>query len=709
MKHIHLSILLFTFVEFTQQSINYRLPNATKPLHYKLKFEPHLSKDNFTFDGEAEILVEILSKTNNITLHSVNLTIFEEETFLIGEEENNNNNNFSQPIEHIYEDESEFFILKFDNQLQPGNYTLMIKFTGAMNDEPRGFFWDSYTNDNNETIYLSATQFETSFARMAFPCWDEPALKSTFEISIKHFSNYTALSNMPMETIISDDDDDDNNEKIWTIFQITPLMSTYLVCFTVTNFVNISHVEGNLTIWSRKDIIDTMNLGLEIASRALTVLEEYTGIPYELPKMDIIAIPNYIHGAMENWGLIVFKEEYLLRNDSSLESDILKTYKFMVHEVAHQWFGNLVTPAWWDDLWITEGLASYLHYFLTDKVFNFPRMMDLFEVSNTFKVYEKDEQLSLPLFRNVTSSRESHNLLLGVHDKSATMMHMLSSLMSKEVFQTGLRKLLQKYRYGTITTDDFWQTLQESLNDSNKIIMNNNFEIKKVMESYISQIGYPVINMSRNYTSGTITLSQECIICPENETESKFWIPINFAKSSSLNFSSTIANYWLSPEEKELIIEGISPDDWIIFNIQNSAYYRVNYDQQNWEIISNFLNSKNFSQIHILNRAQLLDDAFWLFKQNKLDRDFLLNLTLYMAREVDYIPWVACDAILLYFQTQNDTLNFKEYTLNLVEALVEDSGVDQKESDDIFTVFKRFIGTYWSCAADRRYCSKIKW
>ncbi|XP_043466325.1 aminopeptidase Q-like [Leptopilina heterotoma] len=138
---------------------------------------------------------------------------------------------------------------------------------------------------------------------MAFPCWDEPALKSTFDISIKHFSNYTALSNMPVKAIYFDFVE----EKVWTIFQTTPTMSTYLVCFTVSNFVNITKPGTNLTIWSRKSVVESMTLGLEIISRALPVLEEYTDVKYELPKIDIIAIPNYIHGAMENWGLIVFR------------------------------------------------------------------------------------------------------------------------------------------------------------------------------------------------------------------------------------------------------------------------------------------------------------------------------------------------------------------------------------------------------------------
>ncbi|XP_043466324.1 aminopeptidase N-like [Leptopilina heterotoma] len=238
---------------------------------------------------------------------------------------------------------------------------------------------------------------------------------------------------------------------------------------------------------------------------------------------------------------------------------------------------------------------------------------------------------------------------------------------------------------------------------------NNTWKVKEVMELYISQLGYPVINMSRNYTTGVITLSQECTVCSITKMPSKFFIPINFATSSSLNFTSTFASHWLRPDEKELIIEGIHPNDWVIFNIQSSAYYRVNYDKRNWEQIDKYLNSENFSRIHVLNRAQLLENAFWLFKTKKINEESLINLTSYMSREVDYIPWTAADDILLYFHTENVTFDFKKYTLNLVKALIKDAGVDGKENDDIFTVLKRFIGTYWSCALDKRHCSKVNW
>lgn len=157
--------------------------------------------------------------------------------------------------------------------------------------------------NNSIFSYLAATQFEANFARMAFPCWDEPALKASFGISIKHFPNYTALSNMPIKTTISNTTD----EKIWTIFENTPLMSTYLVSFAVADFVNITKTRDNITIWSRAKNIDSMNLGLNVASQTLTTLEEYTDMRYQLPKMDILAVPNYPFGAMENWGLIVIK------------------------------------------------------------------------------------------------------------------------------------------------------------------------------------------------------------------------------------------------------------------------------------------------------------------------------------------------------------------------------------------------------------------
>ncbi|XP_043485221.1 aminopeptidase N-like [Leptopilina heterotoma] len=689
MRYIYFIVLLCIFIQFTQQLKNYRLPNVTIPLNYKLKFEPHLSPNNFTFHGEAEILIVLLSNTNNITLHSVDLTIFENETLLTGAE-----NTFT-PTEHIYEKESEFLILKFIGDLKPGIFKINFKFLGELRANFLGFFWDSYHDENGDTKYLAATQFEANYARMAFPCWDEPALKASFDISIKHFSNYTALSNMPIKTMISNTTDD----KIWTVFKQTPLMSTYLVSFAVVDFSSITKTGGNITIWSRASNIDSMNLGLNVASQALTILEEFTDMRYQLPKMDILAVPNYPHGAMENWGLIVINEMCILNNKNSSAVQKLKLHQYMVHEYAHQWFGNLITPAWWNDIWITEGLSTYLDYFLSDKIYNFPRMMDLF-AKHVVGVIGREDYFSNKLFRNVTSSTEALNLLRVVHEKAATIMHMLSNLMSKEAFQNGVRKILKKYKLETINTANFLQTMQESL-DEGKIV-NKYFKIEEVIMSYISQVGYPVIVMSRNYTTGTITLTQECTVCPRNKPQSKFFIPINFVTSSSLNFSSTLATHWLKPDDKELIIEGIHPDDWIIFNIKNTAYYRVIYDNENWERLKNYLHSDDFVRIHALNRAQLLENAFWLYKQRKVDKEFFLTFTLYMTREVDYVPWAVCDNILTYLNNNDFTLTMKNYILNLVKPLIEHLEVKPKENEDIFTSEKRYFAMYWNSKFDTK-------
>ncbi|XP_043485218.1 aminopeptidase N-like [Leptopilina heterotoma] len=683
MKCIYLLITTLIFLRFTQQLENYKLPTVTKPLHYEIQLEPHLSPDNLRFDGEEEITIKILHKTNNLTLHSLNLFIFENKTLLSDEKYN------FKPSKHIYETENEFLILKFINDLQPGIYKIKFKFSGKLKDEPEGFFWDSYVDDKNNTIYLAATEFEPSFARRTFPCWDEPALKATFDISIKHFSNYTALSNMPIKKTIFHL----NNEKIWTIFQTTPLISTYLVCFTLSDFVNLTNTQSNITIWSQKNNYASMILGLDVTTRALNILETYTDVPYALPKLEIFTVPNALLGGMENWGLIILKEVHLVGNTGFSTVGKFDTNMLLFHEVAHQWFGNLVSPAWWNDLWIMEGLCSYLQYFLLNKVYNNSRIMDLF-VIQMFQVYKDDEKFHLPLFPNITSSSESNRLLRSVHKKSAIMMYMLSNIISKEALQNGVKKVLEEYRYGTVTTNEFLEAMQESMHELN--ILHNNFEIKEVMMSYISQVGYPLINISRNYTTGSITLTQECPICSRNKPQSKFFIPINFVTSSSLNFSSTFATHWLRPKDKELVIEGIHPEDWVIFNIKNSAYYRVNYDETNWERIKNYLNSENFSQIHVLNRAQLLDNVFWLYQQKLIAKEFFLNFILYLTREVDYIPWENSANVLYYLFIQAVKPEFKECALKLVKALSNNFINSRNQNTDIFTAEKRSLSKFWN-------------
>ncbi|XP_043485198.1 aminopeptidase N-like [Leptopilina heterotoma] len=694
-------ILVLILVPFSYQSINnYRLPNDSLPYRYQIQLMPHMTTEDLSFDGESKIFLEVFKPTINITLNSLKLQYYEESTKLIGDE-------VFKPSRHILDDESEFLILNFHEHIEPGLYFLYLKYEGELNSKPMGFFRDYYVDDNNKQILLAATQFETTFARLAFPCWDEPAIKATFDISIKHLANYTALSNMPIKEIVKDTDIDG---MVWSTFERTPQISSYLVSFTISNFENVSNSYGNFSLWSHKETLQYLSHSYEIGMKTFPILEEYTGIGYNMPKMDVIGVPGLSFGAMENWGLIIVMEYHLLTYNHSTDMDKFTTSTIIVHEIAHQWFGNIVSPAWWEDVWITEGLATYMHYFILSKVMNYPRIMDFFVVTNNFRVYSFETYYGKKaIYRNITSPKESIAHLSTVHDKAATVMHMISGLLSKEVFHAGIKKMLQTYKYGIISTDNFWNSMQEAMEESK--LPYNNFNIKSRLDCYISQVGYPIINVERNYESGAIKLIQTSIEkdcdyfdCKQIESQ-RWWVPINLATMSLQNFSSSAATYWMGPEEKELIIDGVDSLDWYIINKKSVGFYRVNYDTENWKRIIDYMNTPNFKNIHVLNRAKLLDDAYYFAKNEKLDKNLLFNLTSYLVREDDLIPWKKAEIIFFFiFRFQGRTPENKKFILRLIEPLLEQTGLKVRPGDDFFTRLKRNIALTWICRISRKHC-----
>ncbi|EFN65555.1 Puromycin-sensitive aminopeptidase [Camponotus floridanus] len=346
-------------------AINYRLPDHVVPIHYNIKLIPYIVKDNFTFDGESNINITIRHVTQNLHLHVLKLTINEAMTSLFS-----NNGIIYTPAMHNYDNITQILVLHFNDKLLPGNYTLKMRYVGILHNDfynKEGFFVASYINDKGDDVWLAATHFEPTYARRAFPCWDEPALKATFDISIKHHRNYTVLSNMP----IREKSEDNKNGMIWTHFDTTPIMSTYLVAFVVVDYVRVPTEDETINIWCRSELVPHTKFVREVVQKSKKLLTEYTNSTSKVPKMDLVALPRLAIGvnAMENWGLITFVETSLAYNESfNTISTKLNVARTTVREMAHQWFGNVVTPSWWSHLWLSEGLAIFFEDYILNQV-----------------------------------------------------------------------------------------------------------------------------------------------------------------------------------------------------------------------------------------------------------------------------------------------------------------------------------------------------
>ncbi|XP_015606016.1 aminopeptidase N [Cephus cinctus] len=688
-----------TVTAITRDDIDYRLPNNSIPISYKVALIPHLTVGNFKFDGEISIDLQVVEATSSLTLHTNDLTIDENATSLTGK------NTVQTISNHTYDLTRHFLMINTATVLAPGNYTLNIKYIGNLNNAMRGFYRSSYINDNGETVWLGTTQFEPTHARQAFPCYDEPALKATFDISIKHSVNYTAISNMP---VLRQSEVNATEDTIWTYFETTPIMSTYLVAFIVSDYGYISNVNQTYRVWVRKNALAYAQYAYDIGLVELDLMENYTGVAYNLPKMDQAGIPDFSAGAMENWGLVTYRESYFLNQENVTRVNIHQyTATVISHEFAHQWFGNLVGPAWWKYLWLNEGFARYYQYYITDMAEDNWRTVDQFviKVQQGAAFVDDGMATSHPLNYDVGSPSEISAIFDTIsYSKGACVIRMMQHFMSEEVFKAGLTKYLNARAYSYADSDDLFEGLQAAVNES--YILPVHLSIKEIMDTWVEQMGYPVITVVRNYTTGTAVLTQERFLLTESTVSDnhdyKWWVPINYVLESNPDFRDTLADDWIRAQDESIIVNiDNSMDLWLIINKQQTGYYRVNYDDTNWALITKYLNSNKYKNIHVHNRAQLIDDSLNLARSGRLSYSVTFDLLTHLVQEVDYVPWYAAFTGFSFLKRmlantkEYDT--FKAFVLHLVTALVEDVGYDALKDDEHLTKFNRPNALTWAC------------
>uniref|UniRef100_A0A8C9EXH4 Aminopeptidase n=1 Tax=Pavo cristatus TaxID=9049 RepID=A0A8C9EXH4_PAVCR len=356
-----------------------RLPSDVVPLHYDLDLQPNLTTLKFT--GSVKIVVNVTQVTKKIVLHSSGLNITKATITSTGGSQEKAVELLEYPLH------DQIAVMAPESLLAGQNYTVNLEYSSNLSDTYYGFYRISYKDENSKQRWFAATQFEPLAARSAFPCFDEPALKATFSIRIKRDEKLSTLSNMPKKAttpvtkgIVQDE------------FFVSLKMSTYLVAFVVADLKNIS-VETNGSLVSVHAIpqhINQVEFALDTAVKLLEFYEKYFLINYPLEKLDLVAIPDFQSGAMENWGLITFRETTLLfDNNASSARDKKLITAVIAHELAHQWFGNLVTMEWWNDLWLNEGFATFMEYFAMEEIFP-----ELHSVS-TFSTFKTNNKLCI--------------------------------------------------------------------------------------------------------------------------------------------------------------------------------------------------------------------------------------------------------------------------------------------------------------------------
>uniref|UniRef100_A0A1B6CLC6 Aminopeptidase n=1 Tax=Clastoptera arizonana TaxID=38151 RepID=A0A1B6CLC6_9HEMI len=678
-----------------------RLPTSVVPHSYNIRLIPFIQELNFTFDGHVRIVVNVTRDTDNITMHMYDIEVLSTEI------------DGGVSVVSTHNDVAgQFFIIKTSNVLEAGKqYTVDIKYIGKLNDQLLGFYRSSY-NDGTTKRWIATTQFQATGARRAFPCFDEPALKSRFTISIGRPSNMSSVSNMPKKKD-SETPVEGVPNYIWDHYEESVPMSTYLVAFTVDDFSYLSNTERNFTVWARKDAIEQAQYSLVIGPKILKHYEQYFNISFPLPKIDMIALPDFAAGAMENWGLITYRETAMLyQKDTSTNKDKERVANVVSHELAHQWFGNLVTPSWWTDLWLNEGFATYVENLGMDVVEPSWKVMDQFVVHELQNVFLLDMyKSSHPISVEVHHPNEIDEIFDSIsYSKGASIIRMMDHFLTTDVFKKGLYKYLSSKAYSSATQDDLWEALTKQAHEDN--VLDQSMTVKQIMDTWTLQTGFPLITVTRQYDSKEAIVSQKRFLMGNttDTNNSLWWVPLTYTWLPQPDFETTTTNSWLKNNETSMVIDiEARSHQWVVFNIKQTGFYRVNYDADNWKLLTKHLIDPNrFQQIGVINRAQLVGDALNLARAGALNYSVALDLTQYLAQELEYLPWKSA---FTAFSHINSMLmktggydKFKAFILQLVKKLYEDVGFIDNPSDNQLRVYKRLEVLKWTCSMGFEDC-----
>lgn len=639
----------------------YRLPQTLMPESYRVTLRPYLTpneKGLYIFKGSSTVRFICKVSTNVIIIHSKKLNYTTTQGHMVvlrgvgGSE--------APAIDRTELVElTEYLVVHLTGSLQAGSvYEMDSEFEGELADDLAGFYRSEYMDGDVKKV-LATTQMQSTDARKSFPCFDEPAMKATFNITLIHPSNLMALSNM----LPKGDSVPLTEDPTWNVteFHSTPVMSTYLLAYIVSEFTCVEKTAPNgvlIRIWARPSATrENQGLyALNVTGPILSFFAQHYNTSYPLEKSDQIGLPDFNAGAMENWGLVTYRENSLLFDPlSSSTSNRERVVTVIAHELAHQWFGNLVTVAWWNDLWLNEGFASYVEYLGADYAEPSWNLKDLMVLNEVYTVMAVDalassHPLSTPA-EEVNTPAQINEMFDSIsYSKGASVLRMLSNFLTEDLFKKGLASYLHAYAYQSTTYLDLWEHLQKAVDNQTSLTLPAT--VRDIMDRWILQMGFPVITVDTK--TGSIS-QQHFLLDPEsNVTRPSEFNYLWIVPISSIRNGVEQDSYWLEDTKNtQNDLFKTTADDWVLLNLNVTGYYQVNYDEDNWKKIQTQLQT-NLLAIPVINRAQVIHDAFDLASAHIVSVTLALNNTLFLIKETEYMPWQAALSSLSYFKLMFD-------------------------------------------------------
>jgi aminopeptidase N/puromycin-sensitive aminopeptidase len=654
-----------------------RLPEVAAPENYKLTFTPDLEKA--TFEGDETISIRVLKPTSEITLNAVDID-FHEVTITSGGN--------TETAKVTPEKDKEMVVLTIEKPLAPGAATVHITYTGTLNSEMRGL----YLGKDDQGRKYAASQFEATDARRAYPSFDEPAYKATFDITAVADKGMVAISN---QKVVSDTPAPGGKHRVH--FATTAKLSSYLAALVVGNF---EYIEGEadgipIRVYSTPGKKEMGKFALESAEHILSYYDTYFNIKYPYGKLDLIGLPDFSAGAMENAGCITFREVILLIDEKQGSVDLKKTIASVIaHEMAHQWFGDLVTMKWWDDIWLNEGFATWMSSKPLEKwkpEWNY----DLDDVSGTGATLNTDSFANTrPIHQAAETPGQIIELFDGIaYGKAASVLRMIESYLGEQTFRAGVNAYLEQHQYANATAADFWDTQART---SKK-------PVDQIMPTFVKQAGVPIIEVKAQCSgnSTAVTLNQHRYYYDREKFQApndQLWkIPLCLKSSAGKGAPKCEL---LAEREETFTLPGCS--SWVLANAGATGYYRAGYRPDAVRALAGDAESK----LSPAERIALQNDIWASVRMGREPVGDYLAFT--QGLENDRSRAVLEDVLQRlnyigqYFATDTDRESFRVWLRQYLTPILNDVGWESKagESDEQRTLRARLFNSLGYDARD---------